>query len=266
MKLGLVTYNVARDWDLPTVIDRVSRAGWEGVELRAEHAHGVDGTMDAARRREVRKRLADAGIALWALRSICEFHSPDPAIVAANVEMARRWCDLARDLGARGVKVRPNGLPEGVEPARTLSQIGRALKACGEAADACGVEIFVEVHGPRTQEPENMRALLDHCGHPKVGACWNCNDTDVKEGSVRAAFDLLGRDIRSCHINDLWDESYPYRELFGLLDEAGYDGFTLCEVATPVPPDGAIPFMSCYRGLWRELRRRDHGGGRDERI
>src|SRR5207302_8985072 len=47
MKLGLITYNVAKDWDLPTIIDHVKKAGWDGVELRTTHAHGVELTLNA---------------------------------------------------------------------------------------------------------------------------------------------------------------------------------------------------------------------------
>src|ERR1044071_4663549 len=60
MKLGLITYNVAKDWDLPTILDHVKKAGWDGVELRTTHAHGVELSLDAAGRREVRQRIADA--------------------------------------------------------------------------------------------------------------------------------------------------------------------------------------------------------------
>jgi sugar phosphate isomerase/epimerase len=255
MKLGLITYNIARDWDLPTILHHVTAAGWDGVELRTEHAHGVELALNAEQRKEVKLRFADAGVTLWALGTTCEFHSPDAATVAANIEQCKRWCELAQDTGAQGVKVRPNGLPKEVEVAKTLAQIGEALRECGQAADAQGVEIFLEVHGGGTQNPPNIRTILDHCKHPQVGACWNSNKTDLLDGSIKTYFELLAPDIKSCHINDLWDDTYPYRELFALLQKAGYDRYTLCEVGTPLPPDAGVPFMRCYKGLWHELTR-----------
>ncbi len=50
MKLGAVTYNVLKDWDLETVIKKLEEAGFEAVELRTEHKHGVETTIDAAAR------------------------------------------------------------------------------------------------------------------------------------------------------------------------------------------------------------------------
>jgi sugar phosphate isomerase/epimerase len=255
MKLGLITYNVARDWDLPTIIDHVKAAGWQGVELRTQHAHGVELSLPPAARKEVRQRFADAGVTLWGLGTTCEFQSADAAVVRANVEETKRWCQLAEDLGAHGVKVRPNGLPKDADLDKTLAQIGGALAECGQAAQAHGVEIFLEVHGGITQNPPNIRAILDHCRHPRVGACWNSNPTDLQNGSVKAYFELLAPDIKSCHINDLWSAAYPYRELFALFNRLGYDGFTLCEVGTPIPAEGGVPFLKCYKGLWTELQR-----------
>ena len=255
MKLGTITYNVAKDWDLPTLVDHVKKAGLEGVELRTQHAHGVEIALDAAKRKEVRRRFADAGVTLWGLGTTCEFQAPDAAGVRTSVEECKRWCQLAEDVGAHGVKVRPNGLPEGVPVEKTLAQIGTALRECGTAAEAHGVEIWLEVHGGGTQHPPHIRTILDTCKHPKVGACWNSNKTDIVNGSVKTYFDLLRPDIKSCHINDLWDESYPYRELFHLFQQTAYDRFTLCEVGTAIKPEDGVAFLKCYRGLWRELQR-----------
>ncbi len=115
------------------------------------------------------------------------------------------------------------------------------------------MEIWVEVHGAETQKPANMRRILDLCGHKSVGACWNSNRTDVENGGIKGAFELLHTHIRSCHINDLWGD-YPYRELFGQLRAIGYDRFTLCEVGAPIHPDSGAAFLKCYRGLWKELQ------------
>lgn len=254
MKLGLISYNVAENWDLPTVLKNCAAAGIQGFEARTGHAHGIEPSLPAARRPEIRKQFADAGVTLWGLGTTCEFQSPDPATVQKNIDECKAFVTLAQDLGAHGVKVRPNGLPKGIPVDKTLAQIATALRACGEFGAAHGIEIWLEVHGPETQQPEHIKRIMELCAQPNVGACWNSNNTDIAHGSVRAAFDLLWPHIRSCHINDLWG-NYPYRELFQLFNAHGYDRFTMCEVATPVAADSGIPFLKCYRGLWQELQR-----------
>jgi sugar phosphate isomerase/epimerase len=255
-KLGTVTYNVPRDWDLPTLLKICKEAGVAAVEARTTHKHGIEPSLTPEQRKDVRKRFEDSGVVFWGCGSTCEFHSTDPAVVKKNVEECKRFVALARDLGGRGVKVRPNGVPKGADEQKTFEQIGKALQECGKAAADAGVEIWVEVHGPVTQLPKNMRAIMEACGHKAVGVTWNSNAADVQDGSVAKSFDLLKPWIRSCHINDLENDAkgkYPYRELFRLLRETGYDRYTLCEVGKAYPPEEGVAFFKKYKALWEKL-------------
>jgi len=140
-KLGMVTYNIAGEWDIPTLIRNCRATGCEAVELRTTHKHGVEPSLDATQRKDVKKQFADGGVRLWGLGSVCEYHSPDPAVVRKNIDLCRQFCELARDVGAVGVKVRPNGLPKEVHVEKTLEQIGKAFRECGKLAEDNGVEI-----------------------------------------------------------------------------------------------------------------------------
>ena len=258
-KLGMVTYNVAAQWDLPTVLKICKAVGIAAVECRTTHKHGVEPTLTADQRRAVKDQFAAAGVAFWGCGSVCEFHAADAATVKQNVETCKEFIKLVADIGGTGVKVRPNGLPKGVPVEKTLEQIGTALIECGNAADAAGVEIWVEVHGPGTALPTNIKTIMEHCGHKSVGLTWNSNATDIKDGSVKAAFDLLKPWIKSCHINEIYKDAtgaYPYRELFRLFREMNYDRYTLIEVGR-TPPDAASgeDMLRYYKALWAELAR-----------
>src|SRR5687768_2925948 len=62
MKLGTVTYNLAKDWDLATLIKNCQATKFQGVELRTTHAHGVEVALSKAQRDEVRQRFTDTGV------------------------------------------------------------------------------------------------------------------------------------------------------------------------------------------------------------
>lgn len=273
-KLGLVTYELAKNWDLETIIKHCETTGFEAVELRTTHRHGVERSLDRAQRAEVRKKFDGSSVRLLSLGTTCAYHYADPAVVEKNIEETRRWCELAKDVGALGVKVRPNGFVGGVAQEKTLEQIGQALIKCGDAARGSGVEIWVEVHGQGTEHPPHIRRIMDVCNHPAVGICWNSNDADVANGSVKEYFALLKPWLRNCHINELWrtlspwgtsvghppekglpgfpdyTRPYPWHELFGLLGAAGYNRYTLAEVPESCDP---IRFMRYYRALWEHL-------------
>ena len=253
-RLGIVTYNIAAAWDVPTIL-RICRAvGLSAVELRTTHKHGVEPTMSAAARREVRQRFADAGVEIWGSGTTCEFHSPDKNVVQRQIETCRQFCQLVADLGGKGVKVRPNDLPPNIPTERTLEQIGRALETCGRAANDHNVEIWVEVHGRGTAHPPHCATIMRHANHQRVGLTWNSNPQDVVDCSVSQYFKLLRPWIKSVHINEL-HSGYPYRELFRLLRETDYDRVTLAEIQGMPDEATGERLMRYYKALWTELNR-----------
>lgn len=252
MMLGAVTYNVLKDWDLETVITKLEQAGFEAVELRTSHAHGVEPALTQQERARVRARFEKSKVRLLSFGSTCEYHSPDENIRRKNIEETKMWVDLAHDTGAWGVKVRPNALPKDVPPQVTIDRIAAALREAGDYAAGRGVELWLEVHGTGTSAPAVCAAIMRAANHKAAGLCWNSNPGEVQNGSIRAAFDLLRPWIRNVHINELADPRYPWRELFTLLRQSGYERYTLMEVAESREPER---FLRYYRALWKELTR-----------
>ena len=251
MQLGLVTYNLAKDWDIATLIDNCASTGFAGVELRTTHAHGVEPTLDAPSRERVRQRFADSPVRLLGLGTIFEFHALDPDEVRRNIEGTKEYVRLAHDVGARGVKVRPNGHQESAEVprAKTLEQVGLALRECAAFAVEYGVEIWMEMHGS-VQDARDMRQIVEVAAHPAARLCWNSNPGDVKNGSIGADFDLVGDWVSHVHMRDLYDAKYPWRELFCHLRNRGYTGFCCAEVGGSLDP---MRVMRYYDALFKEL-------------
>lgn len=258
-QLGTVTYNIAAKWDLATLLTVCKKTGIAAVEARTTHKHGIEPSLSDDDRRDIKKQFADAGVVFWGSGSTCEFHATDPAVVAKQIETCKEFIKLVADLGGRGVKVRPNALPKGVPVEKTLEQIGKSLIPCGQAAADAGVEIWVEVHGPGTQNPPHMKTIMEQCGHPAVGICWNSNATDLVNGSVAESFAMLKPWLKSCHINDLANDAagrYPYRELFSLLRAANYNRYTMIELGyTPPDVGSGEQILRLYKALWLELTR-----------
>lgn len=253
MRLGMVTYNLGKDWDVPTLIQRCTEARFEGVELRTTHAHKVEVNLSQTERAEVKRRFADSPVQLFGLGSAFDYHTPDAARLRADMEATRAYIVLAQDVGATGVKVRPNGLPKEVPIAKTVEQIGRSLRELGDFAADHGQQIRLEVHGAGTSLLPHIKTIMDVANHPRVGVCWNSNQSDLEGAGFDANFDLVRDQIVAVHMRDLFLEEYPWRRLLHRLASTGYTGFCLAEIPESTDP---VRLMRYYRALWLAYQER----------
>ncbi len=58
--------------------------------------------------------------------------------------------------------------------------------------------------------------------------------------------------MKNAHITELANPSYPWRELFSLMRQSGYDRYTLMEAQESKEPER---FLHWYHALWTELNR-----------
>ena len=250
--LGCVTHTLFAEYDLESIIKILEGAGFEGVELRTTTAspagqkHGVEPSINQAERARVRKRFESAKVKLLTLGSVCEFQSADAAERKRQVATGKTYVDLAHDVGATGVKVRPYGW--GTEPDHqvTTRHIGECLHELGAYAAPKGVNIYLEFHDEGHQEDKQM---MEIAGLKNVGLTWNSADADMVNGSVKECLDMLGPWVRMAHIHDPKARPYPYRELFSLMHAAKFTGYTLYEG----PAQGKIEeFLKSYQAWWVE--------------
>lgn len=249
MKLGMVTYNMGSEMSCEALIAFCKETGLQGVELRTTHAHGVEVTLSPAERARIRDLFADSGIEIAGLGSVYEFHSKDTDEVRENIEGAKEYARLARDVGAPGIKLRPNLLFDDEPVDQTCERIGSAWREVAAFAADLGVETRMEVHGRNgSANPVNIRKMLDAADHPNAFICWNSNAGEEDErGSIKANFDLLKHRIALVHIVEIGVYCYPWQELFRLLKGINYGGYCLAEVQYNPEPER---FMKYYRTLF----------------
>jgi sugar phosphate isomerase/epimerase len=232
MRFGLVTYMWGAEWDLPTLIKNCQQAKVLGVELRTTHKHGVEPKLSAAQRAEVKKRLADSPIQFVSLGSAeCFDHLKEEALAKA-IETTKAFLLLSRDVGASGVKVRPNDLHKEVPHEQTIEQIGKGLNVVGKFAADLGQQVRLEVHGG-CSDPAVVKQIMDHVTAPAVGVCWNSNVADLKGKGLGGNFDMLkARFGATAHVRELNAPDYPWQELIGLFVKMDYAGWLMLEASS----------------------------------
>jgi len=247
MKLGLVTYQWGRDWDLPSLIANCEKTGFLGVELRTQHAHGVETSLSAQQRSDVKQRFADSPVTCVGYGSNFEYHQADQANVRMNIEGTKEYLKLCSDIGASGIKVKPNGLPGDVPEKRTIAQIAASLNEVGRYASDLGQVVRVEVHGELTQQLPNMKAIFEQVSENSVKICWNCNDQDLLAPGLEENFSSVKKWFGdTVHVRELNVGEYPYQQLMDLFADIKYKGWILLEARTePVDRIAAMKEQLC---------------------
>lgn len=109
-------------------------------------------------------------------RDICE---PDPERRKAGVEVAKKWLDGAKILGAKsmrvnsgGPRVLPNavpasdGYPKADDVAKYLANCIESFKELADHGGKAGVKVTLENHWGLTANPVNIRIIVDEVKNP----------------------------------------------------------------------------------------------------
>ena len=180
-------------------IAAMQRNGLQGLEIR-----NVDGTnvsdITVEKAREVRRRLEDAGLAVWAVGSPIG-KIPIDGDHAAHEEKFRRTLTVAEALGTRRIRMFSYYIPQGEDPSLWRGAVIDRLGALLEMADKAGIHLCHEnekgIYGdlaPRCLELlealPGLRNVFDPANYIQCG-----QDT-------RAAWELLGARTDYLHIKD----------------------------------------------------------------
>ncbi|NLO03410.1 MAG: TIM barrel protein [Bacteroidales bacterium] len=252
MRLGLVTYLWAKDWDIPTIIKNCTESAICGVELRVEHAHGVTLDLTKSEREEVRKQFADSPVEIVGMGTNEQYDWPDQDMLRNSIETTKKWLQLSKDIGGSGVKVKPNQFHEGIPHDQTLEQIGKALDELGRHALDIGQQIRLEVHGRGTQELPNIKKIMDQVTNNGSTVCWNSNPEDLIGQGLEYNFNLVkDRFGDICHVRELNEGDYPYQQLMDMFVGIDYKGWILLVCRTD--PADKVAALKEQKRVWEEM-------------
>lgn len=225
-------------WDWLKILDFAHQNGLSAVELR-----GLQGNMDlpslpefsSARIAQSKKDVASRGLRIPCLGSSANMHDVDPQKHEQQLADARKFIDLASNLGVRYVRVFGNKLVGPREPA--LAHIASSLRSLGDYAGPKQVTVLIESHGDFTDSP-TLREILEKSDSPHVALLWDAHHTFVS-GKEDPAFTVrqLGKYIRHTHLKDSRVEgdqihyvltgrgTVPVKDQVQVLRKTGYQGY-----------------------------------------
>jgi sugar phosphate isomerase/epimerase len=260
--------NAYTRFGLPAALRRIRGVGFRQVEILADRPHAYAAELTPARIRSIARRVQRLGLAVSTVNAntACGFFSdppPEPFFEPSyisprhewrrfRIEYTRQAIDLAAATGAAGVTVTTGRCLGGVPPRRAQELLLLALEAVLLHAERRGgVRVGIEYEpGLYVERADQLAALIEHVGHPLLGANLDLGHALVAGDGVSGAIKLLGGHIWSVHLEDLpgrqhyhlppGEGDFPFAEAKRALDVAGYGGPLTWEIYTATAdPDAA---------------------------
>jgi len=229
------------DWNFTDIVNFAKLHGYTGIEVR-----GIQRQMDLTKcnefntdqkRKETLALMKEKGLRFVGLGSSANMHIADPAERKKNLDEARGFIDLAKQINCPFVRVFPNKFPKDQEKDTTIELIASGLKELGDYAKEKNVIVLMETHGDavKTDDIEKIMRLADHA---HTGLVWDVSNMwTVTKESPSDVYKKLGKYIRHTHIKDARLENnephyvllgrgdVPIFEAIDLLRKGGYKGY-----------------------------------------
>ncbi|MCX4652457.1 sugar phosphate isomerase/epimerase family protein [Streptomyces microflavus] len=222
MKLAFSTLGVP-GMPVAEVVRLAAEHGYRGVELRAHPEEPVHPGLSSLERADVVEAFKAAGVEILTVAGYAQVaaEGDDEAVSAELAGLVK----LARDLGARYVRVFPGGGDQ--DPADADATAARRLGAAAPAAADMGVSVLLETHDTHRAGADVAR-VVGTVGHPRIGAIWDVLHTWLAGEAPEASHAVLA----------------PHLGYVQVKDVASADDLTPLSLGA-----GVLPLAACLDGL-----------------
>lgn len=192
MKISLCNEVIA---ELPFAnqCELIRKLGYDGIEIAPVTLSDEPHVLPAARRNEIKKTAADAGVPITSLHYLMvapkglSITAKDPAVRAKTFEVMRGLVALAADLGA-ALLIHGSPAQRQLEPGDEEDSRKRGIEyfaAAGEAARAAGVTYLLEPlargHTAFVNTIEEAVAIVRSIGNPGLRTMIDCSAAGLSE-------------------------------------------------------------------------------------
>ncbi len=253
-KLGIIHYNLPKEWSLSDFLGYCRETGFEVVELSvADIWDESDASSDPKQGADRVRAIVDSlGLSVSALSSGNDFVVLDQATIEAQVERMRRICEAAPILGTDIIRTEGGRPKDEVPESRYVEAMAECLKRCRDFVEPAGLKLAVDNHGLVTNNADLQVELFERVGSKNVGANldtmnyrWAGNDLS----DIDRFYEIIAPHTFHTHMKDgtgslanyvgavLGEGEINLARVLECLGKAGYDGAYCAEYegAEPTP-------------------------------
>jgi inosose dehydratase len=244
-----------------TALPAIARIGYDCVELACLRGSPTEpNTLTAAERAELRKLLADNGLALASLMENLTEPSDDAAH-AANLDRLRAACQLGHALSPDAPPVVETIL--GHKPAQWEAVKGpmvQRLRDWAALAEKHQTVIAVKPHvGNALHTPADAVWLVEQLHSPWIRLAYDYSHYLLRGLPLAETISAVAPHAAFVHVKDArgtpekfefllpGETDLNYRQLFGLLHAAGYRGPVVVEVSSQLSRRAGYDWLAAAR-------------------
>jgi L-ribulose-5-phosphate 3-epimerase len=230
-------------------VERLAVLGFPEIEIPAVPGHLWASELNAADRRRLRTRIADAGVAVTTLT----MPSMDINLTAASGDVRDQTIaaiadllDLAGDLGVPHVLITPGKSNPLLRPSREVlaGHFVAALEQLLPRARSASTRIVVEnVPACYPNDAAGLVALLDGCGTGEVGIVYDVANAHFIGEDLAQGLSQVGHRLDVLHFSDTTNASWrhdeigtgtvPFADLVETMRSMPFAGRPVLEIISP---------------------------------
>jgi L-ribulose-5-phosphate 3-epimerase len=190
------------------------------------------------------KKLAyRCGISIYTIGVRARMAQPTPELQSAEVELVRKWLEVAQKLGASHMRIFGGAIPKGATETQAIAMAVGTLQRCAVEAAVRGVTLGVEDDGGITTNAGPTVEIVKKAESPWVGINL---DTGNFPSDPYAQIELCAPYATNVHFKSevhttAGNQPADWPRILTILGNAGYRGYLALEYESAVDPMGTVP-------------------------
>lgn len=252
-------------YSLANLLDWCSVQNINAVDITGYYFPGYPDVPSDEYIGKIKSKAKQLGIAISGTGIRNNFASPDPAVRAADVELAKKWIVVASKLGAPVLRVFAGEIPKGYENKwdEVAGWMIECYKECAEYAKQYGVMVGIQNHGDMLKTADECIKVLKAVNSNQIGLIVDTGNFNTEDpyADIEALVPFaVNWQVKESPFGIGNPIPTDYVRLMKIIKKGGYRGYV--PVETIFVRGNAYDPFALVPGMMEELKAADKASGK----